>query len=485
MSLSVLLVVPIREGANVQIAPDAGVLYLGTALQNKGFNVTMLDCSKEGLTFRDFKTFLESKHFDVVGFRCYSRDHNYVSHHLRIVRQVLPQALTLVGGPHPSALPEFVLDSMPALDFAWKAEAEEGLPQLLSYFREYGKEIPEADLQKIPGLVWRNTKTQTIVVNPPGFGMDLDSFGIPAWELMQPDTYPGFIWDEYYPILTTRGCPYPCTYCNTPGLSGKKLRHRSVPHVIEELRFLKNRYNIHRFSIIDDEFTLDRRYAAQFCQGLIEAGLNLRWDCPVGVRLDSLTPELLQLMEKAGCEALAVGIESGNERIQKLIQKKVTVEKIRQRAALIDGVSRIKIWGYFMIGFMDETEEEIWDTINLAKSLPLMRANFNLVIPVPGTAIFEEALREKRLVLDRINWDTCTCDQISFRRNHVSGKRLVQLERLAYLYFYGRPRILWQLTKSTFKDSEVVWSSLKKLKALFRPGEVDSRVPMYVREADV
>ena len=169
MSLSVLLVVPIREGANVQIAPDAGVLYLGTALQNKGFKVTMLDCSKEGLTFRDFKTFLESKHFDVVGFRCYSRDHNYVSHHLRIVRQVLPQALTLVGGPHPSALPEFVLDSMPALDFAWKAEAEEGLPQLLSYFREYGKEIPEADLQKIPGLVWRNTKTQTIVVNPPGF----------------------------------------------------------------------------------------------------------------------------------------------------------------------------------------------------------------------------------------------------------------------------------------------------------------------------
>jgi len=485
MSFKVLLVVPVREGNNIQIAPDAGILYLGTVLKNKGHEVTLLDCPKEGMGFRAFKSYLESQHFDVVGFRCYSRDHNYVSHHLKIVRRVLPDALTLVGGPHPSALPEFVLNTMPALDFAWKAEAEEGLPVLLSLFAEHGKSFPEPELQKIPGLVWRNSQTQLPVVNPPGFGIDLDSFGIPAWELMKPDTYPGFIWDEYYPILTTRGCPYPCTYCNTPGLSGKKLRHRSVPHVIQELRLLKNRYNIHRFSIIDDEFTLDRRYAAQFCNALIETGLNLKWDCPVGVRLDSLTPELLQLMEKAGCEALAVGIESGNDRIQGLIQKKVTVEKIRRKAAEIEGVSNIKIWGYFMIGFLDETVEEIWDTIKLAKSLPLMRANFNLVIPVPGTAIFDEALRAKKLELDKINWDTCTCDQIAFQRNHVSGKRLVQLERLAYLHFYGRPKILWQLAKASFKNAEVFRSALTKFKALIRPGEVDARVPMYIREADM
>jgi radical SAM superfamily enzyme YgiQ (UPF0313 family) len=485
MALKVLLVLPIREGHNVQIAPDLGILYLGTTLQNHGFDVTLLDCTKDKLTFRDFKSFLAAGGFDVVGFRCYSRDHNYVKHHLKIVRQVLPEALTLVGGPHPSALPEFVLGAMPDLDFAWKAEAEEGLPMLLAQFQKHGRDIPETSLSTIPGLVWRTKTGGQAVVNDPGFGSDLDSYGMPAWELIKPDTYPGFVYDEYYPILTTRGCPYPCTYCNTPRLSGKKLRHRTVGHVIEELTFLKNRYNITRFSIVDDEFTLDRRYAMQFCEGLIGSGLGLRWDCPVGVRLDSLDPELLQIMERAGCESMAVGIESGSARMQKLIQKKVTVETIRERAFMIAGCSRIKIIGYFMLGFPEETEAEVYETIHLAASLPLVRANFNIVIPIPGTAIFDQLLCSGKLALDRINWDTCTSDQVSFSCDHISGKRLIQLHRQAYLRFYGRPRIVWQLCKDALKDRQVLWAIARNIKRLSRRTTTDSRVPLYLREATI
>jgi radical SAM superfamily enzyme YgiQ (UPF0313 family) len=485
MGLKVLLVLPIREGHNVQIAPDLGILYVGTTLRNHGFDVTLLDCTKDKLTFRDFKSFLAAGEFDVVGFRCYSRDHNYVNHHLKIVRQVLPEALTLVGGPHPSALPEFVLGAMPDLDFAWKAEAEEGLPTLLAQFQEHGRDIPESLLSTIPGLVWRSKTGEQAVVNDPSFGGELDSYGIPAWELIKPDTYPGFIYDEYYPILTTRGCPYPCTYCNTPRLSGKKLRHRTVGHVIEELTFLKQRYNITRFSIVDDEFTLDRRYAMQFCEGLIRSGLDLLWDCPVGVRLDSLDPELLQIMEKAGCESMAVGIESGSARMQKLIQKKVTVETIRERALMIAGCSRIKIIGYFMLGFPEETEAEVYETIHLAASLPLARANFNIVIPIPGTAIFDQVLRSGKLALDRINWDTCTSDQVSFSCDHISGKRLIQLHRQAYLRFYGRPRIVWQLCKDALKDRQVIWAIARNIKRLSRRTTTDSRVPLYLREATI
>ncbi|MGH9341015.1 MAG: B12-binding domain-containing radical SAM protein [Acidobacteriota bacterium] len=485
MALSVLLVLPIREGNNYQISPDLGILYLGTVLQNHGFDVTLLDCPKEHFTFTDFKRFIQEKHFDAVGFRCYSRDHNYVNHHLNIVRQVNPQALTLVGGPHPSALGEFVLSSMPNLNFAWKAEAEEGFPQLLSLFEEYGQAIPEQQLQTIPGLVWKSKAEDRIITNAPSFGLDLDSYGIPAWELLRPETYPGFIWDDYYPILTTRGCPYPCTYCNTPGLSGKKLRHRTVDHVLEELRLLKSRYNIERFCIIDDEFTLSKKYAKSFCQGLIDSGLNLKWDCPVGVRLDSLNPELLEIMEAAGCEALAVGIESGNDRIQELIQKRVTVDRIREKAEMIGHCSRIKVTGYFMIGFLDETEEEIWDTIKLACSLPLVRANFNIVIPIPGTAIFDEAVQQDKLKVQNINWDDCTSDQIAFQRNHVSGKRLIKLQRQAYLRFYGRPQIIWQMGRDSLRNPEVIRASLRKLKMLFARGETQRFEPLYLKEAAV
>lgn len=485
MAVKVLLALPIREGRNYQVSPDLGLLYLGTALKNRGFDVTLLDCPKERFSFHDFKRFLREGGFDVVGLRCYSRDHNYVNHHLKIARQVNPKALTLVGGPHPSALPEFVLQSMPALDFSWKAEAEEGLPQLLALYGEYGRAIPESLLATIPGLAWRSRESGETLVNANSFNFDLDSYGVPAWELLRPETYPGFIWDEYYPVYTTRGCPYPCTYCNAPNLSGRKLRHRSVENVIEELSWLKRRYNTTRFSIIDDEFTLDRKYAMRFSEAMIDANLNLKWDCPNGVRLDSLDPELMRTMEAAGCEALAVGIESGSERIQKIIKKRVTVEKIIERAEMIANCSRIRVVGYFMFGFLDETEEEVWQTIRLALRLPLVRANFNIVIPIPGTEIFEESIREGRLKLEEINWDLCTSDQVTFRRNHLSGQRLVKLQRYAYLMFYGRPAIVWDLIRSSLRHREVVVASARKLKMLFGPRGEKAYTPLYLREAVV
>ncbi|GAB4255012.1 MAG: radical SAM protein [Acidobacteriota bacterium] len=485
MAARVLLVLPIREGANFQIAPDLGLLYLGTALRAEGFAVRILDCPKEGYTYSDFGRLLQQERYDVVGFRCFSRDHNYVRYHAEIARRLLPNALTLVGGPHPSALPELVLDDMPAVDFAWQAEAEEGLPVLLRLYGEYGRDLPESELAGIPGLVWRSREQGRIVVNPPGFLPDLDRYGIPAWDLVDPDSYPGFIWEEYYPLVTTRGCPYPCTYCNAPRLSGKKLRHRSPENVVAELEHLHRRYGIRRFSILDDEFTLHRQYVIELCEAILRAGLKLRWDCPNGVRIDTLDPDLLQVMERAGCEALAVGIESGSPRVQKAIQKKVTVEEIRERAFMIADCSRIRLTGYFMIGFLDETEEEIRETIRFACSLPLWKANFNIVIPIPGTRIFQELVDEGLLDPRQVNWDTLTSDQIAFRRRHVSGRRLVHLQRLAYLRFYGRPRIALHLARESLQNTEIIKATLRKFRMLSRRTETYTFQPMYLRDRPV
>jgi len=490
--MKILFVLPIREG-DFQLFPDLGILYLGSLLKEQGYDVSMLDCPKEQLSFKKFKRYIQEGEFDVVGFRCFSRDHNYVDHHLKIVKQVSPKTLTLVGGPHPSALPEFVMNGMDGLDFAWKTEAEVGILDLLQLYKEYGLEIPEGRLKTVDGLVWKNSLEDRIVINQPGFGVDLDSYQ-PDWSLLDPETYPDFesrksfrskIWDGFFHVSTTRGCPYPCTYCNAPNLSGKKLRHRSVEHVIRELTVLKNRYGAKRFSIIDDEFTLKKKYAKAFCNALIEADLNLNWDCPNGVRLDSLTPELLQLMEASGCDALSVGIESGNERIQKLIKKRVTVDTIRRQAALIADCTNIDITGYFMIGFLDETEEEIHDTINLACELPLVRAAFNVVIPIPGTAIFTEAVNTEALEFDQINWDTLTNDQVAFQRNHITGKRLLKLQRKAFVRFYSRPNVLWNVTRDMLKNRRMLAAGLRKLKRLSWRNEVNPFEPMYLQEKSV
>ena len=138
--------------------------------------------------------------------------------------------------------------------------------------------------------------------------------------------------------------------------------------------------------------------------------------------------------------------------------------------------------GYFMIGFLEETEEEIMDTIRLAAELPLQRANFNLVIPIPGTAIFQELLQEGLLKLGQINWDSLTCDQVAFPRRHVSGRRLLELQKLAYSRFYGRPGIIWDVGKEVLSNREVLWRSLQKLKMFARRNETYSFTPMYLRE---
>jgi anaerobic magnesium-protoporphyrin IX monomethyl ester cyclase len=483
MALKILLALPIREGENLQIAPDLGLLYLGTALRTHGHRITLLDCPKEGFTYHDFKRFVHEGNFDVVGMRCFSRDHNYVNHHLNIVKHVSPKALTLAGGPHPSALPAFVLEGMPALDFAWQSEAEDSLPLLLQYFEDYGIHIPEDLLATIPGLIRR--QGNEVLANPAGYTRDLDAFGLPAWEMLDPTSYPGVLYREHYPIVTTRGCPYPCTYCNTPRLSGRRLRHRSVDHVIEELRLLKARYGAGRFTVYDDEFTLNRKYAYTLCQTMIDKGLDMKWDSLAGVRLDSLDPELLRVMEASGCEALSVGIESGNERVQKAIRKQVTVETIRKQVEMMKGCSKIKIMGYFMIGFLDETEAEIVDTIKLALQLPLHRANFNIVIPIPGTALFDELVRFGKVRLQDINWDECNVDQITFERDGISGRRLQQLRRGAYLRFYGRPRIMWELSLETLSNREVLRAVLRKLQLLFSRRERGEFRPLYLKQAQM
>ncbi len=485
MGLKILLVQPIREGTSLQVMPDLGILYLGTALRAKGYDVKLLDCPKEKMTFAGFRKLLEEKRYDVVGVRCFSRDHNYVNHHLKIAKAVNPDTLTLTGGPHPSAVPEFVLNSMPALDFAWQGEAEESLATLLDLYQDQGPRMPAGELEKIPGLAWRDAESNTVRLNPLMYVPDLDAYGLPAWDMLEPLYYPGNIYKEHWPIVTTRGCPYPCTYCNTPRLSGRKLRHRSVDHVIAELKLLKSRYKATRFSLYDDEFTLNDKYTLALCQAMIDQGLNMKFDSLAGVRLDSLYPELLKVMEAAGCDMLAVGIESGNERVQKSIKKKVTVETIREQVRMTVGCSKIKITGYFMLGFLDETEEEILDTIKLALELPLHRANFNIVIPIPGTAIFNELVQLGRVRIEDINWDDCNCDQIAFKRDHVSDARLRQLRRSAYFRFFGRPRLLWQLGTAALRNPEIVRATLRKLPGLFARRPAEAAPPMYVREASV
>ena len=175
------------------------------------------------------------------------------------------------------------------------------------------------------------------MVNPPIFVETLDEFGMPSWDLLRPDTYPlaphGGFFKNYpiAPIIITRGCPFSCTYCAGHLISGKKIRHRSIDKVIEEIKVLYYQYGIREIHIEDDNFTFYHDLVYEFCRKLKENHLNISWTCPNGIRLDSLTKELLMAMKGAGLYGISVGVESGSDKILKDMRKSLTKEKIREK----------------------------------------------------------------------------------------------------------------------------------------------------------
>jgi radical SAM superfamily enzyme YgiQ (UPF0313 family) len=345
------------------------------------------------------------------------------------------------------------MEFLDKVNFAFVGEAEIGLRVLLNNLQNNG------NLKEIPGLVWRNKNK--IMVNPQIFVKDLDSLGFPSWELIKPNEYPqsphgGFSKNfPIAPIIITRVCPFQCTFCAGHSVSGRNIRSRTPKNVIDEIKLLYNEYGIREIHIEDDNFTLNKNLVREFCNLIIEKELDISWCCPNGVRLDTLDEEILKLMKKAGCYSLAVGIESGSDKVLKHMKKNLTVNQIKDKVELINKVG-IEIIGFFILGYPSETEDDINKTIEFAKKLPLTRAQFNIFIPLPGSEIYNKLKEEGKL--NNINWDKFFVTKVAYSEN-LGEEKLKKLQREAFLKFYLRPKILIGMLKEI--------KSLKQLKHLF------------------
>jgi anaerobic magnesium-protoporphyrin IX monomethyl ester cyclase len=219
------------------------------------------------------------------------------------------------------------------------------------------------------------------------FIQNLDSLPFPEREHLL-DNY-----DTGY-ISTGRGCPYSCGYCASPLIWDRKMRFRSVKNVLEELKNLKG--TIH---FIDDTFTILPERTKEICEGMI--GLNLEWICDT--RIDCIDKDILDLMKRAGCVRIKIGIESGSERILKMIHKNITKEQVRKGVRLIKE-SGIPLTTYFMAGFPTETNDDLKQTISFAKELKADYYSLGVVAPYYGTEIWDIALKSGQK-LDKAHWE--------------------------------------------------------------------------------
>jgi radical SAM superfamily enzyme YgiQ (UPF0313 family) len=434
--MKVLLVQP--KNRSYVIMPNLGLGYLAAILRQSGHEVAILNCLLEKLSAKDFKERIPAISPDVIGFQLFSYDLNIVKEYLVAARETIPNVTLVAGGPHPSGDPEGTLSYLPELDYVFKGEAEIGFPLLLR--RLAGDDLPVA---AIPGLAYY-VDSGKIRTNPPAFVQNLDTLPMPAWDLLQPETYPEAPHGAFTrsfptaPIITSRGCPCHCTFCAGQTINSRQMRMRSLESVMNELTLLHGR-GIREFHIEDENFTINKERTLKFCRLLEQQNLGMSWSLPSGVRIDSLDAEMLDAMEAAGCYSMALGIEFGSDRVMTLTCKELDTATVEARLGLFKG-RKIKTTGFFLFGIPGESIREIEATIDFSLRLPLDRAQFNNFIPMPGSTLWDKLKKDGKL--DEVSWDRFFVHDVAYSRGGIASGCLKRLQRKAYISFYLRPRII-------------------------------------------
>jgi anaerobic magnesium-protoporphyrin IX monomethyl ester cyclase len=306
--MKVLLVNPITSERGMFAAtPNLGLGYLATALRKNDFDVDIWDGMKKDMTRKKLGERLKKLDYDAIGVQVYTCSVEEAQQTLHFVKSLDPRIIRIIGGAHVSGDSENALLQLDA-DFAFRGEAELGLPVLLKKIR--GEE--DCEYKEVHHLIWR--ENGRVVRNELQPIKDVTALGLPSWDLINPVEYPNapigaFV--KSFPLATiscSRGCPHQCTYCANKLIMGRGLRARSKESIIEELDLLYNKYGVREYQIIDDTFTSKRSLAEAVCNEIVNRGWKMNITFPNGVRVESLDEELLKLLEKAGCYSIGMAI---------------------------------------------------------------------------------------------------------------------------------------------------------------------------------
>lgn len=408
------------EGAlNNEATPAIGLAYVAGSARDLGYEVEIIDAIGEGLNrtnsldwapgFITIGLPIEEtvaripEGVDVIGVSgMFSGEWPVVRKLIEEIRERFPEAFIVAGGEHATALPEFVLRDCPALDVVVKGEGEATFVEVLEAYRQ-GTELPQ-----IGGICFIDDK-----------GRFLDNGGLPR--MRQLDAIPRPYWPEGYlekfwehgksfgvqtardmPMLASRGCPYQCTFCSSPSMWTTRYILRDVDDLLDEINEYRERYDITAIQFYDLTAITKKRWIVEFCQKMLDQGINLKWSLPSGTRSEALDHETLGLMRDTNCNYLVYAPESGAPNTLKEIQKRITLDSITQSIRTAKEVGLI-IRANLIIGFPNEGRREIYQTLRYGLKLSAMGVD---EVPVfiysayPGSQLFKDLLDEHKVRLD-------------------------------------------------------------------------------------
>ncbi len=365
---------------------NLGLAYLSSSLKLAGHQVRVLDLNNKFRTPEQIVDAIGEHAPDYVGFSVKSATFaNAVDLHARLAERY-PDITFIYGGPHITLSKTNILDEAPPAFFI-RGDAEFTLPEFIRRHAE-----GETDFSEIDGIIYRNTVGEDVVVDIQ-FHSQIDDLPLPDFTTF--DTFPSF---KTYPLLTSRGCPYKCTYCSVPAISGSRWVYRSAPSIMRELDHVLNSLKMNTVVIVDDNFTLHKKRAESVCQAIIDSGYKFNWSCGNGIRADRIWPDLAHLMHEAGCVEVAFGIESLQADVFDQLQKGEEVAHIRHGIEVVQEAG-LNVTGFFMIGLPGSTYRKDLKTLALARKLKLNNYYFGLTVPYPGTEMWNWAQENARFLV--------------------------------------------------------------------------------------
>lgn len=456
----------LKDFSNPQ--PSIGLAYIAAVLQRDGFDVVVLDAYVDQLGLTEIIDILRKEKPDIIGISVLTTAASIVTEIAKNIRQEFPQIKIVMGNIHASLFASNLLKSGLA-DYIVHKEGEYTILELVKALKN---SLP---LKNIKGLSFLNEGSQVINNESRPFIEDLDALPFPDWDLFPLTKYKTDPRTELISgktemlILATRGCPNVCAFCSssTEKSLGCQYRMRDPKKVVDELEYLNNKYGAQAFSFMDLAFPLVKSHGMALCQEIIDRGLSSKIRWMTELRVKPLDQEILNIMKKAGCRRVNFGIESGTNRILKILRKNFTTDDVRS-AVKMARKAGIEVDGMFMIGLPSETVEDIKRTIDFAIELKVRYAIFNIFVPYPGCEFYDVLSRQGKIKFkdwsDFTSYPTYAGGEPVYVPDGLTKEELMNLQTKAMRKFYFRPSFILNELKD-FKLSKIkqYWHGLEAL----------------------
>ncbi|MBF0436138.1 MAG: radical SAM protein [Magnetococcales bacterium] len=422
--------------------PNIQLLYVAAILEQ--LDVETLYCDIVGMKLSDADLKQQLLAFDphIIAFSVYTSHFHQANSYAGYFKSLLPKVKILFGGVHMTIFPVETLKNSQHVDYGCVGEAEMVLPEFIRRLNA------NESLEGLPGLVWRHGEAIRFAGAAPR-NQNLDAVPFPARHLIPNHVYFNFISTRrnYTVFNSSRGCPYPCIFCES---AQTQWRARSAENVVAEFEACYENHGIREIDIFDSSFTVGKQRVLDICRLLIAKGLHKKIIWNVRSTVKAMNDEMLEALREAGCYRIFYGIESGNETILDALRKPVKLERaeriIKKTAAV--GIST---FGYFVIGAPGETPETARETIDFAKRLPLDFAIFNTLTAFPETELYKKHYLphvQTDFWADYLTQPKPVTEFMGRPWTSMSDQDMARLCHNAMNEFYFRPHQLWRSLKS-------------------------------------